>query len=121
VLRFDHQVVPATLADTAAGREFATLLPLTLELRDPWGQAKTGPIPHRIEPIGDATVTDPEAGGIYLAPESQTLAIFYDDLGQTVPPPGLVRLGAVDADLASFADAGNRIRVSVDLPNGISS
>jgi hypothetical protein len=34
------------------------------------------------------------------------LAIFYDDLGQTVPPPGLIRLGAVDADLALLAAAG---------------
>jgi hypothetical protein len=121
VLTFDDYVVPATLADTAAGREFGTQLPLTLELRDPWGQAKSGPLPHRIEATRAVRITDPEVGGIYFAPDSQTLAIFYDDLGQTVPPPGLIRLGAVDADLASFAAAGNRIRVSVGPSDGISS
>jgi hypothetical protein len=121
VLRFDHHVVPATLADTAAGRQFTTLLPMTLELHDPWGQAKSGPIAHPIEGTEAVWVTDPEAGGIYYAPDSGTLAIFYDDLGQTVPSPGLVRLGAVDADLASIAAAGNRVRVSVDLSDGISS
>jgi hypothetical protein len=121
VLRFDHQVVPATLVDTAAGREFSTRLPLTLKLRDPWGQAKSGPLPHRIETTGAVPATDPEVGGIYYAPDSQTLAIFYDDLGQTVPPPGLIRLGVVDSDLTTLAAAGNRIQVSVELPDGISS
>ena len=45
------------------------------------------------------------------------LAVFYDDLGQTVPRPGLVRLGAVDSDLTAVAAAGNRwftIRASSD-------
>ena len=90
-------------------------------MRDPWGQAKSGTLPHPIDAAGAAPITDPEAGGISFAPDSQTLAIFYDDLGQTVPTPGLVRLGAVDADLASLADAGNRIRVSVDRPDEFSS
>ena len=38
------------------------------------------------------------------------MAVFYDDLGQTVPPPGLVRLGAVDGGLDAIAAAGNRVR-----------
>ena len=46
------------------------------------------------------------------------MAVFYDDLGQTVPPPGLVRLGTVDGGVDSIADAGNRIRVRIDLADG---
>jgi hypothetical protein len=121
VLRFDHAVVPATLADTAAGREFAGSLPLTLELRDPMGQAKSGPLPARIDATGSDRVYDPDAGGIYYVPGNQTLAVFYDDLGQSVPAPGLVRLGAVEGDLASIAGAGNRVRVRVDLVDQTSS
>ena len=116
VVRFgDKVVVPATLADTDAGRDFAALLPVTVLLRDPMGQAKSGRLPAPLPPVGAAPVTDPDAGGIYYVPGSQTLAVFYDDLGQTVPSPGLIRLGAVDGDLASVASAGNRIRVLVDL------
>jgi hypothetical protein len=121
VVSFDDEVVPATLADTTAGHQFAALLPVTVELRDPMGQAKSGRLPAPIETIGTAPVTDPDAGGIYYAPGAQTLAVFYDDLGQTVPAPGLVRLGAVDSDLASIAAAGNRIRVRVDLADHASS
>jgi hypothetical protein len=40
---------------------------------------------------------------------------YYDDLGQTVPDPGLVRLGVVDSGLDYLADAGRRFTVRVDL------
>ena len=113
VLRFDQVVVPATLSDTAAGREFATLLPVIVELRDPMGQAKSGRLPVRLN-ASDARITDPEAGGLYYVPESDLVAV-YDDLGQTVPLPGLTRLGSVDGDLTEIAGAGNRVRVRIDL------
>ncbi len=106
-------VVAATLADTTAGRDFANLLPLTLDLRDPMGQAKSGRIAAPIDYTDGDSTLDPDAGGIYYLPGSQTLAIFHDDLGQTVPAPGLIRLGVVDGDLSPVA-AGNRVRVRVD-------
>lgn len=121
VLRLDHAVVPATLAETAAGREFATQLPLTLELRDPMGQAKSGRLPAPIDTTGAGPILDPDAGGIYYVLGSQTLAVFYDDLGQAVPPPGLIRLGAVDGDLAPIAAAGKRTQVRVDLADRTST
>lgn len=54
-----------------------------------------------------------------LLPDSQILAVFYDDLGQTVPAPGLIHLGAVDGDLSPVA-AGNRVRVRIDLADSAS-
>jgi hypothetical protein len=114
VLRFDHGVVTATLDDTAAARGFAALLPLTLDLHDPMGQAKAGRLPAPIDHAGAEAVTDPDSGGIYVVPGSDMLAIFYDDLGQSVPLPGLVRLGVVDGDLDAILDAGNRIRVRIE-------
>lgn len=119
-MRFGDAVVPATLAETAAGREFATQLPLTLEVRDPMGQAKSGRLLAPIGPTGTRTTPDPEAGGIYYVPDSQILAVFYDDLGQTVPAPGLIHLGAVDGDLSPVA-AGNRVRVRIDLADSARS
>jgi hypothetical protein len=121
VVRFGDAVVPATLADTTAGREFAALLPLTLDLRDPMGQAKSGRLPAPVNSTGEGTTADPDAGGIYYVPGSQTLAVFYDDLGQAVPAPGLVRLGAVDGDLTPVASAGNRVTARLDLADSASS
>ena len=133
VLRFDQEVVAATLADTTAGREFADLLPLTLDLRDPMGQAKSGRLPAPIDTAGATTVIDPDTGGIYYVPDRAMIAIYYDDLGHTVPAPGLVPLGSLDADadvdanadphqgVAAVADAGNRMSVFVDLADRSSS
>ena len=62
VLRFDQEVVAASLADTPPAREFAAMLPLELHLGDPMGQAKSGPLPSPIDITGAATVTDPAVG-----------------------------------------------------------
>ena len=47
-------------------------------------------------------------------PRSGVIAVYYDDLGQTVPDPGLVRLGVVDAGLDNLADAGRQFTVRID-------
>ncbi len=118
VLRFDEEVVAVSLADTPPARQFAAMLPLDLDLRDPMGQAKSGPLPGPIDIAGADTVTDPAVGEMYYWPDSATIAIFYDDLGQSVPPPGMVRLGTVDGGVDMIADAGNRVRVRMDLADG---
>jgi hypothetical protein len=37
-------------------------------------------------------VFDPAVGDIYYSANSSTFAIFYEDLGQSIPDPGLIRL-----------------------------
>ena len=51
--------------------------------------------------------------GLYYWPPSGDVGIVYDDLGQTVPPPGMVQLGTVTA-AATIASAGNRFTVSIE-------
>jgi hypothetical protein len=117
VLRFGNETAAATLADTPAGREFAAMLPLELDLRDPMGQAKSGALPGPLDVNGTDPVFDPAIGQIYYSAPSTTFAVFYADLDQTIPDPGLVRLGAVDTDLDRIAQAGNRFTVRIDLAN----
>jgi len=90
------------------------MLPLQLDLHDPMGQAKSGPLPQPIDVGSVEPVFNPTVGQIYLS-APRTFAIFHDDLDQSVPDPGLVRLGAVDAGLDRIADAGNRFTVQIDL------
>jgi hypothetical protein len=49
------------------------------------------------------------------------IAVYYDELGQAVPDPGLVRLGVVDAGLDSLADAGRQFTAWIDQAPAISS
>jgi hypothetical protein len=115
VLRFGNETAAGTLADTPAAREFAAMLPLDLDLRDPMGQAKSGPLPRPLDVSDTEPVFDPAVNQIYYSAPSSTFAIFYTDLGQSIHDPGLVRLGAVEADTDQIADADNRFTVRIDL------
>ena len=119
VLRLSNGLATATLDDTPAARGFAAMLPLQLELHDPMGQAKSGPLPRRIDSASGAPVFDPAVGEIYYSAPSNTFAIFYDDLGQSIPNPGLVRLGTVDSSTDRIAEAGNRFTVQIYLADHV--
>jgi hypothetical protein len=119
VLRFGEETATATLSDTPAAREFAAMLPLQLKLRDPMGQAKSGPLPRPIDAAGGEPVFDPAVGEIYYSVNSSTFAIFYDDLGQSIPDPGLIRLGTVDTTTDRIAEAGNRVTVQMYLADHV--
>nr|WP_255512953.1 cyclophilin-like fold protein [Kribbella sp. VKM Ac-2527] len=114
MLLFDDRAVPATLDDMPATRELAARLPLTMDFRDTWGQAKSARLPGPVPVIGVARTLEPTPGGIYYWPDTATLAVYYDDLGQSVPPPGLVRLGTLDGDPAEIADVGHQVAVRID-------
>ena len=115
VLRVGDGLATATLASTPAAREFVAMLPLSLTLHDPMGQAKSGRLPYRLDVYGADRVNDPEEAGIYYWPPTGDITIFYDDLGQSVPPPGMIRLGSVDSGLAKIASAGNQFTVWINV------
>lgn len=109
VLRLGDHTVAAMLADTPAAREFAAMLPVTLVLHDAWGQATVGRLPHPLDTDGAARVFKPTPGGIYYWSDTADLAVYYDDLGQSVPPPGLIYLGTVDNGLSDITGASGRV------------
>ncbi|HEX6681924.1 MAG TPA: cyclophilin-like fold protein [Candidatus Limnocylindrales bacterium] len=121
VLRFGDNVAAATLTDTPPARQFAAMLPLTLQLKDVWGQAKSGRLPRTLAAEGSTPVYKPTPGDIYFWPQTEVVAIYYNDLGRPVPGPGLVRLGAIDAGLDGLANAGKRVTVRIELPLGCPS
>lgn len=120
-LHVDDRVVPVTLTDTPAARSLATMLPLRLDLRDTWGQAKAGRLPQPLSPDGTERITRPVPGGVYYSADASMLAVFYDDLGQSVPAPGLIRLGSIDAGLDRIATIGRHGTVRIAFPGATSS
>jgi hypothetical protein len=115
VLRVGEHAAAATLTDTPPARQLAARLPLSVQLQDVWGQAKSGRLPHMLNAEGATVVHDPTPGYIYFWPQSEVIAIYYADLGQSVPDPGLVRLGVIDTGLDSLANAGKRFTVHIEL------
>ena len=115
VLRFgDHRFATATLADTRAAREFAAMLPLTVQLTDRMGQAKFGRLPHPLDLTGADRRFDTTVGEIIYWSPRDTLATVYAG-HPTLSEPGVVCLGVVATGLDDFADAGSRIMVRIAI------
>ena len=93
--------VTAELADNAAARSLAQMLPMTIEMRDHLRQEKTGNLPTALPEI--ARHLDFSVGTLGLwGPDH--FVIYYRS-GQ-VPQPGIVVLGRVTGDVSIFDRAG---------------
>ena len=96
-IRLDDRIIPATLNDSKAAQDFASLLPLSLTLKDYASTEKVSDLPKRLSTDGAPPGFDPSVGDIaYYAPWGN-LAIYYRDFEYST---GLVSLGT----LASGAD-----------------
>lgn len=105
-------VLTATLEDTATTRDFVSLLPLNLTLRDYASTEKVGDLPRRLSTAGAAAGADPEVGDIaYYAPWGN-LALYYRDFGYS---SGLVKLGRIDSGLEQLARARGEFTVRFEL------
>jgi hypothetical protein len=103
VIRIDGQTIAATLADSAASRDFFALLPLTLTLKDYASTEKVSDLPKRLSTEGTPAGVDPDVGDIaYYAPWGN-LAIYYNDFGYS---EGLVRLGRIDSGIEALRRPG---------------
>jgi hypothetical protein len=84
--------ITATLDDSPAARDFASLLPLMLTLEDYNSTEKISDLPRKLSTQDAPAGIDPSPGDItYYAPWGN-LAIFYKDFGYS---SGLVKLGAI--------------------------
>jgi hypothetical protein len=91
------------------------MLPLTVELSDRMGQAKSGQLPRPLDLTGADRVFDTTVGEITYWSPGDTLVVVYDGLGPTAPDPGLVRLGVITAGLDELGEAGDRTQVRIEL------
>ena len=97
--------LPATLDDSAAGRDFFAMLPLTLSMKDFAGREKiSGSLSKTLDQRGAPAGYDPSVGDItYYAPWGN-LALFYkggDDAG------GLIYLGKFEGDFQALVTANH--------------
>ena len=84
------------MENSAAAKDFLSLLPLTLALDDYHNIEKVADLPKRLNTQDSPGGIDPDVGDItYYAPWGN-LAIFYRDFGYA---KGLVRLGKIETGL----------------------
>jgi len=98
-----NEVLPATLNDSPAARDFAAMLPLELSLRDFHGTEKIADLPRKLDTTGAPKSYMPTAGDITLYAPWGNLAIFYKPFQDS---PGLVPLGKFDSPLEGHLKDG---------------
>jgi hypothetical protein len=105
--------IVATLANSEAARDFASLLPLTLAMNDLYRREKFAPLPRAISEQGKRT-HDYAVGTIGCWPPGPDVAIFYRQDGERIPDPGLIVLGRVKAGIEAL-DVPGAIEVTIEL------
>ncbi|MGW4624898.1 cyclophilin-like fold protein [Streptomyces rubiginosohelvolus] len=104
----DGQEVEATLNDSPAARDLASLLPLTLDLEDFHGTERIADPPRKLTTENAPEPQAPKTGDLtYYAPWGN-LAIFYKD-GPSASSDLLI-LGHIDAD-AEVLSGADRITI----------
>jgi len=95
-LTINGKVAIATVDNTVAGQDFASLLPLHLTLEDYNATEKISDLPRRLSVTNAPSGHAPSVGDIaYYAPWGN-LAIFYRDFRYS---PGLIRLGRIESGI----------------------
>jgi hypothetical protein len=112
-LRIGDRTLTGTLLASEASRDFASLLPLTLTMKDLFGREKYGHLPRPLSGDGRRAHIY-EVGQIaYWAP-GPDVAIFYRQDGERIPEPGIVVLGTIDAGVEAF-DVPGSTKVKIEL------
>lgn len=107
----EDKALIATLEDNATSRDFASLLPLKLTLKDYAATEKIADLPRRLSQEGAPAGSTPSIGTIaYYAPWGN-LAIFYREAAHA---NGLIKLGAVESGIEVLNRPGP-FDVTIDL------
>lgn len=95
-IEIEGTTITATLEDSEAARDFASLLPLMLTLEDYASTEKISDLPKRLSTTGAPDGITPKVGDLaYYAPWGN-LAIFHKDFRYS---SGLVKLGKLDSGI----------------------
>ena len=107
-IHIGRRTLTATVARNATARDFLSLLPLSLRMRDFLGQEKTAPLPRALARGGTPRHTF-SVGDIALWPPGPDVVVYYRR--GAVPDPGLVVLARLDSNARAFGVPGTvRVR-----------
>ena len=107
--------VAATLDDSGTAKDFASLLPLEVELKDLFAREKSGDLPRGLLEDGPRTYRY-EVGDVVYWPPGPHVAVFYRQDGRTLREPGMIRLGTVEEGVDAFAPSSS-VRATIELVN----
>jgi hypothetical protein len=95
-IKVGETVLTATMLNTETSRDFISLLPLTLRMKDYSGTEKISDLPRRLSTKNSPSGCDPSVGDLTYYSPWGNLAIFYKDFGYS---NGLIKLGSLDGEI----------------------
>jgi hypothetical protein len=99
-IKIGDEVLTATMLDTETSRDFISMLPLKLRMKDYVGTEKISYLPRRLSTKQAPAGYDPAVGDIaYYAPWGN-VTVFYKDAGYA---KGLIKLGRMDGGIEKLA------------------
>jgi hypothetical protein len=105
------KVVIATVADNATARDFVSVLPLSVSMKDLFGREKYGNLPKALSDNGPRKDTY-EVGDIaYWSPDRQ-FAVYYHQDGESIPSPGVILIAKINAGAKAFNVPGS-VKVTI--------
>jgi hypothetical protein len=112
-INIDGKILAASLADNATARDFVSVLPLTLSMKDLFGREKYGDLPKQLSENGPRK-SRYEVGDIaYWSPNHQ-LAVYYKQDGESIPSPGIIPIAKMDGSTEAFNVSGS-VKVTIEL------
>ncbi|MEV4049775.1 cyclophilin-like fold protein [Amycolatopsis sp. NPDC049688] len=107
-LTADGRAVDATLNDSAAARDFAALLPLTLNLSDFHETERISDLPRPLSTAGAPRSAEPKAGDLAFYAPWGNLAIYYRNAPRA---DGVVILGRLAEGGAEVLATAGRVTI----------
>jgi hypothetical protein len=112
-LSIGGKTLTATLADNATARDFVSVLPLNVSMKDLFGREKYGDLPKALSENGPRQ-NRYEVGDIaYWSPDHQ-FAVYYHQDGESIPSPGIIRIAKMDTGTEAFNVSGP-VKVAIEL------
>lgn len=106
-------ILTATLADNPTARDFASVLPLKLSMKDLFEREKYGDLPKPLSEKGPRE-NRYEIGDIaYWSPAHQ-VAVYYHQDGESIPSPGIIPIAKINAGTEAFNVPGS-LKVTIEV------
>jgi hypothetical protein len=106
------KVLMATVVDSTTARDFVSLLPLTVTMKDLFKREKWADLPRPLSEGGERIRSYQVGDVIYWSP-SDHLAIYYRHDGQAIPSPGIIVLARIESG-ADALDVPGDVKVTLE-------
>jgi hypothetical protein len=112
-IRIGGKILGAVVADNATARDFVSVLPLNVSMKDLFGREKYGDLPKALSEKGPRKSKYKVGDIAYWSPDRQ-FAIFYRQDGESIPSPGIIPIAKIDAGAEAFNVPGS-VKVTIEI------